>query len=86
MNSTIGVQNQEGTHSTETRPALTNEEAQARFSAIGRAMAVLDGQIERCTDPLAEECLITLRVEHEIQYLKTLFRWEYEPVAIACLR
>lgn len=86
MNSTIGVANQRETYTPETRPALTNEEAQARFFTIGRAMAVLDGQIERCTDPVAEGCLLTLRTEREVEYLETLFWWEYEPVGIACLR
>jgi hypothetical protein len=86
MNSTIAVQNQEETYSPETQPALTNDEARARFSTIAAAMAVLDGHIGRCTDPTAEACLLTLRAEREIEYLETLYAWEYEPLTVACLR
>jgi hypothetical protein len=62
-----------------TPPALSNEEAAARFSSIAGAMTALAGQIERCTDPFAEKCLLTLAVERAIEYLETLYAWEYEP-------
>lgn len=86
MNSTIAVQKQEATYLPETGAALTNEEAGARFSTVAEAMAVLDGQIGQCTDPTAEACLLTLRAEREVEYLETLYRWEFEPAGIVCLR
>ena len=63
----------------ETIASLTHREAVARLASAMAAMATLDRAIERCTDPLAESCLLTLRVEHEVGYLKALFGWEYEP-------
>lgn len=59
-------------------PALPHAEAVARLATIVAAMAALDLQIERCTDPRAESCLMTLRVEREVAYLETLYRWAYE--------
>jgi hypothetical protein len=86
MNSTIAVQIDEEMLSPVTLPALTNGEAAARFSSITAAMAALDRQIGRCTDPLDEQCLLTLRVEREIEYLETLYAWEFEPAAALSLR
>jgi catabolite regulation protein CreA len=62
----------------ETLPALTHAEAVARLATIVAAMTALDRQIERCTDPRAESCLLTLRVEREVGYLETLYGWAYE--------
>jgi hypothetical protein len=70
----------------ETVPVLTHSEAVARLAGIVTAIAALDRQIERCTDPRAESCLLTLRVEHEVAYLETLYGWEYEPSEAAVLR
>jgi hypothetical protein len=70
----------------ETVPALAHGEAVARLAGIVAAMAALDRQRERCTDPVAEGCLLTLRVEHEIAYLETLYGWEYEPSEAEALR
>ena len=86
MNSTIAAQVQDEMLLPAPPPALTNEEALARFSSIARAMAALYTQIERCTDPLAEKCLQSLLVEREVEYLETLYAWEYEPTAVAVLR
>jgi|HubBroStandDraft_4_1064222.scaffolds.fasta_scaffold78966_2 hypothetical protein len=86
MNSTIAIQVEDEMLSPVTLPALTNEEAAARFSLITGAMAALDSQIGRCTDPLDEKCLLTLRVEREIEYLETLYAWEFEPAATLSLR
>jgi hypothetical protein len=64
--------------SRETVPALTHAQAVARLTGIVTAMAELDRQIERCTDPRTESCLLTLRVEHEVAYLEALYGWAYE--------
>lgn len=70
----------------ETLPALPHVEAVARLASIAGTMAALDRQIERCTDPRAESCLLALRVEHEVAYLETLYSWEYEGSEIPALR
>jgi hypothetical protein len=62
----------------ETLPALTHAESVARLAATMAAIVALDRQIERCTDSLAEGCLLTLRVEHEVAYLETLYGWTCE--------
>jgi hypothetical protein len=76
MCSTMARANQETLP--ETLPALAHAEAAARLVTIVAAMTALDRQIERCTDPREESCLLTLRVEHEIGYLETLYGWAYE--------
>lgn len=63
----------------ETKPTLAHSEAVVRLARIVAAMTALDLQIERCTDPREESCLLTLRVEHEVAYLETLYGWGYEP-------
>jgi hypothetical protein len=67
----------------QTLPALTHSEAVARLATILAAMIALDYQTGRCTDPTAESCLLTLRVEREIEYLETLYGWEYEASDVA---
>lgn len=86
MKSTIAVQVQEEMLSPVTRATLTNEEAAAHFSSIARAMAALDNQIEHCTDPLIEKCLQILLIEQQVEYLETLYAWEYEPSAVISRR
>ena len=79
MNSMIAFQLQEEILSPVMLPTLTNEEAAERFSSIAGARAALHSQIEHCTDPLSEKCLLTLLIEAEVEYLETLYAWEYEP-------
>ena len=57
---------------------VAHQEAVARLAGLVVAMTALDRRIERCTDPLAESCLLTLRAEHEVLYLETLYGWQYE--------
>jgi len=76
MYSTMAVANRKTLP--EPAPALAHGEAVARLAGIAAALAELDRQIEHCTDPRAESCLLTLRVEHEVAYLEVLYRWAYE--------
>ncbi len=62
-------------------PALAHGEAVVRLAGIVAALAELDRQIEHCTDPRAESCLLALRVEHEVAYLEVLCGWAYEAAA-----
>lgn len=57
---------------------IAHGEAVARLATIVRAMMTLDRLVERCTDPLAESCLLALRAEHEVRYLETLYAWACE--------
>jgi hypothetical protein len=59
-------------------PELAHGEAVARLASIVAELTALDGQIERCTDPRAESCLLTLRAERQVDYLETLYGWSYE--------
>jgi hypothetical protein len=70
----------------ETLPALTHAESVARMATLVKAMTALDRQIERCTDPRAESCLLTLRVESEVDYLETLYGWPHEASHAALLQ
>jgi hypothetical protein len=70
----------------EVAPELASGEAVARLAGILAAIAALDHQLERCTDPRAESCLLTLRVEHEVGYLETLFGWACEAGASALVQ
>jgi hypothetical protein len=70
----------------ETVPELTHGEGVARLAGLVAAMAALDRQIERCTDPRAESCLLTLRVEHEVAYLEALYGWSYKASDAAVLQ
>jgi hypothetical protein len=83
MNSTVSVANQELL--ADPTP-LMHHEAVARLGRTVGAMAALDRQIERCTDPVEESCLLTLREEQEIEYLETLFRWEYAESELPALQ
>lgn len=82
MYSMMTVANRE----TETIPAIAHDEAVARLAGIRAAMTSLDRQIERCTDPRAESCLLALRVEHQVAYLETLYAWDYELSGIAVIQ
>lgn len=62
----------------EIQPALAHAEAVARLAIVVAEMTNLDGQIEHCTDPRTESCLLTLRVEREVEYLETLYAWAYD--------
>lgn len=62
----------------ETIPLLTHSEAVAGLAKLVIAMTAIDREIERCTDPRVESCLQTLRLEHEVEYLTTLYGWIYE--------
>lgn len=83
MNSATAVRNQPGTYSPEVQPALTSDGAAARFSSIARAMAALDCEMGHCIDPTAESCLLVLRTEYEVEYLETLYSWEFELNSLA---
>jgi hypothetical protein len=65
---------------------LSHSEAVTRLAGNFAAMAALDRQIDLCTDPRAESCLQTLRVEHEVDYLEALYGWAYEPSGSALLQ
>jgi hypothetical protein len=69
----------------EITPALPHAEAVVRLSRAVAAMAAIDREIEHCTDPLAESCLLALRVEHQVTYLETLYGWEHESSAAAVI-
>ncbi|HTW47053.1 MAG TPA: hypothetical protein VMD92_03835 [Acidobacteriaceae bacterium] len=69
----------------ETLPAIAHAEAVARLATLVAAMTALDRQIERCTDPRAEGCLLTLRAENEVNYLETLYGWAHETCVTAVL-
>jgi hypothetical protein len=84
MYSATTVTNQEDV--LETVPVLTHPEAVVRLSRAVAAMAALDREIEHCTDPLAESCLLALRVEHQVTYLETLYGWEHESSAAAVIQ
>ena len=84
MNSTMIVTNQEA--APEVLPSLTHAEAVASLTGIAAAMAALDRHLELCTDPLEESCLLTLRVEREVEYLETLYRWDYESSEVPLLQ
>jgi hypothetical protein len=64
---------------------LVHSEAVTRLAGNIAAIAALDRQIELCTDPRAESCLLTLRVEHEVDYLEALYGWAYQPSGAALL-
>jgi hypothetical protein len=67
-------------------PEVAHGEAVARLTSSVAAMAALDRQIERCTDPRAESCLLALRVEHEVAYLETLYGWAYKTERAAVIQ
>lgn len=70
----------------ETIPLLMHREAVARLAQLVVAMTALDREIECCTDPRVESCLQTLRIEHEVEYLRTLYGWIYEGSEAAVTR
>ena len=72
----MSVANQETTP--ETVPSWTHDEAVTRLAGVVAAIAAVDRQIDRCTDPRTESCLLTLRVEHEVRYLEILYDWAFE--------
>jgi hypothetical protein len=76
MYPTMVVANQESL--SESVPSLTHGEGVARLAGIVAAMAAVDRQIEVCTDPRAESCLLTLRTEYQVGYLEALYGWKYE--------
>jgi hypothetical protein len=84
MYPTMSFANQESTP--DVIETLTHGEAVARLAGNVAAMAALDRQIELCTDPRAESCLLTLRVEHEVDYLEALYGWAYRSSGAALLQ